>query len=69
MLHQSLIIALVVVVVVLLAYWAYHACKLDRYLPAKHQKCSGSGAGSFRPSAHCTQHVGTNWPHNPCSYL
>jgi hypothetical protein len=48
---KSLIIALVVLVAILvIAYWAYDNCKLNKYLSAKHQKkCSpsGSGGGSF----------------------
>ena len=43
---KSLIAALVVLVAILvIAYYAYDNCKLNKYLSAKHQKtCSGEGS-------------------------
>ena len=50
MLHGSTLIGLIVLVTVLLAaYWAYNSCRLNKHLATKYQKkCAApSSGGSF----------------------
>ena len=72
---KILIIALVVLVAILLiAYWAYDTCKLNKYLSAKHQKkCSGGGGFVGAMAQHsalvpCAFPTNKGWHMNRCSY-
>lgn len=76
--EKTMIIALVVLVAILvIAFWAYDNCKLNKYLSAKHQKkCSGGGSFVGAMAQHpelvpCAfpSSAGTGvWQMNRCNY-
>lgn len=71
---QSVILALVVVVILIVLYWAYDKCRLDKYLSTHYQKCK-KGAGGFvgamaqHPSlVPCAFPTSQDWEFNRCNY-
>ena len=74
--NKSVIIALVVLLAILIVlYWAYDNCKLNKYLAPKHQKNCNSG-GSFVGAmaqhpwmSPCSAPVSNNWQMNRCNYM
>ena len=43
----TLIALIVLIAILVIAYWAYNTCRLNKYLAVKHRKKCSSGSGSF----------------------
>lgn len=66
---------IIVLVIVVIAWFLYNKCKLDKYLAPEHRKC-GAPAGNFvgamahsPPLVPCAFPTSPSWELNRCNYM